>query len=175
MPASGVLAMSPSSRFMPPVVNLSIWASSSACRYPPSLACLRSSSSRSFAACSAYHPASWVLTYGSGRDAGFGVSSFSRPTMEIRPRSWSFSTSLLVQTMALWLSVPARGLFAARTGMARVLRVTEIATDNVRQRFISLPLVFLRRGGRKMLEHFVHPFVEVLCVLVRLIGERTAR
>src|SRR2546421_9055353 len=36
-------------------------------------------------------------------------------------------------------------------------------------------LVGLRRGGRKMLEHFVHAFVEVLGVLVRLVGERIAR
>src|SRR5438034_11139494 len=31
-------------------------------------------------------------------------------------------------------------------------------------------LLGLRRGGRKMLEHFVHAFVEVLGVLVRLVG-----
>jgi len=32
--------------------------------------------------------------------------------------------------------------------------------------------VLRRRGGRKMLEHFVHAFVEILGVLVCFIGER---
>src|SRR5467141_1672057 len=95
--------------------------------------------------------------------------------MLIRPRTWSLSRSSLVQTTVFWLSVPARGAFAARRGMARVLRVIEIASENVRWQFISLPLVLRRRGGRKMLEHFVHAFVEVLCVLVRLVGKRIAR
>src|SRR6266403_943791 len=89
--------------------------------------------------------------------------------MLIRPRTWSLSRSSLVQTTVFWLSVPAR------SGMARVLRVIEIASENVRLHFISLPLVFRRRGGRKMLEHFVHAFAEVLSVLVRIIGERIGR
>src|SRR6266404_2788426 len=175
MPASGVIPTSPSSTFIPPVVSLRLRASSSAFWYSWSCARLRSSSSRSFAACSAYHSGSWVSTYGAGADAEVSCSSPIGPTMEIRPRLWSFSRSSFVQTTGFRLSVPARGLFAARIGMARVLRVMEIASENVRWRFISLPLVFRRRGRRKMLEHFVHALVEVLYVLVRLVGERIAR
>ena len=107
MPASGVMPVSPSSRFMPPVVFLRLSASSSARRYSRSCARLRSSSSRSFAARSAYHSGSWVFTYGESTDADVGLSSSIRPTMEIRPRLWSFSRSSFVQTIGFWLSVPA--------------------------------------------------------------------
>src|SRR6266699_2871368 len=67
----------------------------------------------------------------------------------------------------------ARGSFAARTGMARVFKARGPVSEGVRSICISLLLFF--RGGRKMLEHFVHAFVEVLSVLVRLVGERIAR
>lgn len=118
MPAWGVMPISPSSRCMPPVVFLRLRASSSARRYSRSCARLRSSSSRSFAARSAYHSGSWVFTYGESTDADVGLSSSIRPTMEIRPRLWSFSRSSFVQTIGFWLSVPVCGLLAARKGMA---------------------------------------------------------
>src|SRR6267142_334749 len=175
MPASGVIPISPSSAFIPPVVSLRLRVSSSAFWYSWSWARRRSSSSRSCAACSAYHTGSWVFTYGAGADGEVSCSSSVRPTMEIRPRLWSCSRLSFVQTTGFRRSDPARGLFAARRGMARVERVMEIASENVRWRFISLPSVFRRRGGRKMLEHFVYALVEVLGVLVGLVGERIAR
>src|SRR6267142_1876919 len=51
---------------------------------------------------------------------------------EFNARLWSCSRLSFVQTTGLRLSVPARGLFAARIGMARVLRVMEIASEDVR-------------------------------------------
>src|SRR5713101_6194469 len=95
--------------------------------------------------------------------------------MEIRPRLCNFSRSSLVQITVFWLSVPARGLLAARREMARVVRVIEIASENGREPFVSPPFVFLRLGVTDILDHFVHAFVEVLCVLVRVIGERVTR
>src|ERR1700730_10942564 len=55
----------------------------------------------------------------------------------------------------------ARSLFAARGGVGWVIPL--------------VLLVFARRRRRKMLEHLVHAFVEVLGVLVRLIRQRIAR
>src|SRR5260370_575179 len=90
------------------------------------------------------------------------------------PRGRSFSRPSFVHSTVVFSALPARGLFAARKGMARALRVIEIASEKVRWRFISLSLMLGRRGGRKMLEHFIHAFVEVLCVFVRLVGGRIA-
>src|SRR6266481_1015069 len=91
------------------------------------------------------------------------------------PRDPSFSRPSLVHSTVVFSVPPVRGLFAARKGMARALTVIETTSEKVKWRFISLSLVLGRRGGRKMLEHFVHAFVEVLGVLVRVIGERIAR
>src|SRR5205085_5410566 len=96
-------------------------------------------------------------------------------TIEITPRGRRFSRPSFVHSAVVFPVFPARGLFAARKGMASALRVIEIASEKVRWRFISLSLVLGRRGGRKMLEHFIHAFVEVLCVLVCVIRERIAR
>src|SRR6267378_3994168 len=60
-------------------------------------------------------------------------------------RGLSFSRSSFVHTTVVFSVFPARGLFAARRGMARVLRVIEIASEKGRWRFISLPLSSLRR------------------------------
>src|ERR1700756_2344531 len=95
--------------------------------------------------------------------------------MEIKPRLWSLARSSLVQTSCLWLSVPARGFFAARRGIARVPRVMERASEKVRWRFISPSLAGLRRGGRKMAEHFVHAPIQILDVLLGVVGECVAR
>src|SRR5947209_19628191 len=83
--------------------------------------------------------------------------------------------SSFVHAAVVFSISPPRGLYAARRGIARVPSVTEIESEMVKLRFISLSLVFGRWSGRKMLEHFVHAFVEVLRVLVGFVGERIAR
>ena len=67
---------------------------------------------------------------------------------------------------------PAPGWLAARAGMAGMLKTKSVEGSD---RISFHPLLLLFRGGREMPEHFVHPFVEVLCVLVRIVGERIAR
>ncbi len=50
------------------------------------------------------------------------------------------------------------------------------ASEMVRERVnLSLAYLGLWRAGREVLEHLCHALVEVLGVLVRIVGERTAR
>src|SRR6266403_2122931 len=70
-------------------------------------------------ACAAYHSGSWFLTYVSGADGPGDLSSFTWPTILIRPWPWSFPRSSFVQTSGLWRSAPTCGPLAARNGLAR--------------------------------------------------------
>jgi hypothetical protein len=93
-----------------------------------------------------------------------------------KPRAGTDSRNAMVWNNDELASLHLPGLICiVRSGMARVLRVMKKASEKIRQRFISLTLVFCRRSWRKMLEHFVHALIEFLCVLVRVIGERIAR
>jgi len=62
---------------------------------------------------------SWVSTYGAGADAEASCPSSFGPRWN-QTETVEFFEIVVRQTTGFRLSVPARGLFAARIGMARV-------------------------------------------------------
>jgi len=139
-------------------------------------ACLRPSSSCSFAACTAYHCGSCVSGKAQALQRWLShLPLFGGQRLRWRRDAFSFSRSS--SSIAPWFfQFTCARLVLPRQRNGQRTQVIEIASENVRQRFIYPPLgVSLTGAWEKMLEHLVHAFVEVFGVLSALSGERIAR